>query len=153
MIRSFFVLAIRNFKREFTYSAINVTGLAIGIGCSLVILVYVFRELSYEKHFEGYNQVYRIGTKFMSMGEFANGPLVLLEVLPKSYPWIESTCRVKGSDRVELTYGELATKESGLFVEPTFFELFPYLFEMEMEIFLEMGLCLTLNWLRKYLMV
>ncbi|MEQ8363897.1 MAG: FtsX-like permease family protein [Cyclobacteriaceae bacterium] len=129
MIRSFFVLAIRNFKREFTYSAINVTGLAIGIGCSLVILVYVFRELSYEKHFEGYNQVYRIGTKFMSMGEFANGPLVLLEVLPKSYPWIESTCRVKGSDRVELTYGELATKESGLFVEPTFFELFPYLFE------------------------
>ncbi|HNP07132.1 MAG TPA: ABC transporter permease [Cyclobacteriaceae bacterium] len=129
MIRSFFVLAIRNFKRQFIYSAINVTGLAIGIACSLIILIYVSRELSYEKHFKSYEQVYRVGTKFMTMGEFANGPLVLLEVLPKTYPWIENTCRVKGNDGVELTKGEFTTKESGLFVESTFFELFPYSFE------------------------
>lgn len=129
MIRSFFVLAIRNFKRQFIYSAINVTGLAIGIACSLIILIYVSRELSYEKHFKDYDQVYRVGTKFMTMGEFANGPLVLLEVLPKTYSWIESTCRVKANDEVELTYGKFSAKESGLFVEPTFFDLFPYSFE------------------------
>lgn len=129
MIRSFFVLAIRNFRRQFIYSVINVTGLAIGIACSLIILIYVSRELSYEKHFKGYDQVYRIGTRFMTMGEFANGPLVLLEVLPKTYPWVESTCRVKGNDGVDLTYGEFSTTESGLFVESTFFELFPYSFE------------------------
>lgn len=129
MIKSFFKIAIRNFTRQFTYSAINVTGLAIGIACSLVILIYVFRELSYEKHFKDSDNVYRIATKFMTMGEFANGPLILLDVLPKEYPWVENTCRVKNYGDVEVNIGTFTTKEPGLFVEPSFFELFPYQFE------------------------
>lgn len=129
MIRSFFRIAFRNFSRQFTYSAINVTGLAIGIASSLVILVYVFRELSYEKHFNESDQVYRIATKFMTMGEFANGPLVLLNVLPEQYPWVEKTCRVNGDDNVILKVNDFTTKESGLFVESEFFNIFQYDFE------------------------
>lgn len=129
MIRSFFKIALRNFSKQFTYSAINVAGLAIGIACSLVILVYVLRELSYENHFKDRDQIYRIGTKFMTMGSFANGPLVVLEVLPEQYPWVEKTCRVIGDDKVILKVNDFTTKESGLFVEPEFFNIFQYGFE------------------------
>ncbi len=130
MIKSFFRIAFRSFSRQFTYSAINVTGLAIGIASSLVILVYVFHELSYEKHFKDRDQIYRIGTKFMTMGQFANGPLILLDVLPEQYPWVEKTCRVSADDKVILKVNDFTTKESGLFVEPEFFNIFQYPFEL-----------------------
>ena len=143
MIKSFFRIALRNFARHFTYSAINVIGLAIGIASSLVILVYVFNELSYEKHFKDRESIYRIGTKFMTMGEFANGPLVLLNVLPEQYPWVEKTCRVNADDKVILKAGDFTTKESGLFVEPEFFNIFQYDFERGNGVLSDNGLVLN----------
>lgn len=128
MLRSFFTIAIRNFSRQFTYSVINVTGLAIGIACSLVIFVYVFQELSYEKHFKEADKIYRVATKFMTMGEFANGPQILLETLPKEYPWVDKTCRVKAENKVSLQVEKEIIIESGLFVEENFFEIFNYPF-------------------------
>lgn len=129
MLRSIVTIALRNFRRQLTYSIINVTGLAIGIASALVILIYVFKELSYEKHFAGHERVYRVATKFMSMGEFANGPEVLFEEMPREYPWIEKTCRVEGSNTTTISVGEFNTKRVGLYVEKSFFEMFPYHFD------------------------
>ena len=125
MIGNFITLAIRNFKNQFFYSLVNVIGLAVGIACSLVILVYVLREKGYEKHFSGHERIYRIATMFMSMGEFANGPQVLLEILPQEHPWVEIATGVKVID-TEINFNGNKLKESGLWVERDFFDVFPY---------------------------
>jgi len=129
MLRSFFKIALRNFKKQAMFSIINVMGLAVGLAASFVILVYTIRELSYEKHFADHDKVYRIATKFMTMGDYSNGPPILTDILQKEYPWVEKTCRVKNQSGLKVKHGDNETKESGLFVESDFFELFPYTFE------------------------
>ncbi len=128
MIRTYIKIAFRHLAKQLTYSIINIGGLAIGIASSLVILVYAFNELSYEKHFENHDRILRVATKFMSMGEFANGPVALFEVWPQQYDWIESTTRVDALGSVEFETDKLQAKEEGLAVEENFFEMFDYPF-------------------------
>ncbi len=46
MIRNFFLTAVRNISRHKGFTFINVTGLAIGLAASLLILLWVQDELS-----------------------------------------------------------------------------------------------------------
>lgn len=128
MIRNNFKIAIRNLFKQSSYAVINIGGLAIGIACSFVILLYVFQELSYEKHFKDHHRIYRVATKFMSMGTFANGPEIFLDVFPQEYPWVEQFCRVSG-ESFEIIYRDYTVRKEGLYVDPEFFNMFPYQFE------------------------
>jgi len=53
-------ITLRSFRRNPLYTFINVAGLAIGIACSLLITLYIFNELSYDKHHPNTERVYRI---------------------------------------------------------------------------------------------
>ncbi|WP_170827425.1 ABC transporter permease [Roseivirga sp. 4D4] len=52
-------------------SSLNVLGLSIGIGCFLVISLYLFQENSYEKGFSNSERIYRIEEDFMGIGVVA----------------------------------------------------------------------------------
>ena len=64
MIRNNIKLAIRHLKRNKFYTAINVTGLAIGITACLVICLLVQFELSYDKFRQDRDLIYRVHTRF-----------------------------------------------------------------------------------------
>ncbi len=59
MIKSYLKTAIRNIRMHKGYSIINITGLAIGIAACLLILLFVQRELSFEKMFARGERIYR----------------------------------------------------------------------------------------------
>ena len=63
MIRNYFKIAWRNLLRHKAYSAINVTGLAVGIAACLLIFVVVQYELSYDRFQKNYSRIYRIVTE------------------------------------------------------------------------------------------
>ncbi len=52
MLRNYLKIAIRNMKRHKGYSLINISGLAIGMACCILILLYVTDELSYDNFHE-----------------------------------------------------------------------------------------------------
>ena len=52
MNANYLKVAIRNLMRNKTFSAINILGLAIGIACCMLILLYVQDELNYDRHHE-----------------------------------------------------------------------------------------------------
>ena len=52
MFRNYPMVALRSSSRNRVYSAINILRLALGIGCSLVICLYVMDELSYDGYHE-----------------------------------------------------------------------------------------------------
>ena len=60
MLKNFLVTALRNLKRNRVYALLNVLGLALGIGCALVIFKVVTYELSYDKFHSNYDKIYRI---------------------------------------------------------------------------------------------
>lgn len=129
MLRHHIKTIIRNLNRNIGYSFINIFGLGIGIAASFVILMFVQQELSYEKHFAENSQTYRVGTKFMSMGRFANGPEKLLNTINEEFPYIQKSCRVNATDDIPLSIPGFEVSKSGLYVDSAFFEVFDYEFK------------------------
>jgi len=67
MLKTYFKLAYRNIIKDKAYSTINITGLAIGLASSILILLWVQNELSYDKFHKNAEQIYRITC---SIGDF-----------------------------------------------------------------------------------
>jgi len=60
MIRNYLITALRNLKRNKVYTFLNILGLALGIGCSLVIYKVIEYEYSYDQHEPNYEKIYRL---------------------------------------------------------------------------------------------
>ena len=60
MIRNYLIIALRNMNRQKAYSFINISGLAVGIAACILILLYVQNELSYDKHLEDHDRIFRV---------------------------------------------------------------------------------------------
>lgn len=58
MLKNFFTVAFRNLFRNKSYTFINITGLALGILCFLLMLIYVRYEFSYDQFHE--KEIYRL---------------------------------------------------------------------------------------------
>jgi len=60
MFKNYFKIAVRNLARKKAYSAITVFGLALGMACCLLILLYVRDELSYDRYHKNAGRIYRV---------------------------------------------------------------------------------------------
>jgi putative ABC transport system permease protein len=60
MVQNFFKVALRNIFRQKSYVFINIAGLAIGIASSIIIILFVVNELSYDKFNVKHKQIYRL---------------------------------------------------------------------------------------------
>lgn len=63
MLKNYFIIAFRNLQKHKSYAFINVFGLALGIACCLLIGLYVQDELSYEKHHEKGDRIFRVNQR------------------------------------------------------------------------------------------
>lgn len=60
MLKNYFIVTIRNLLKNRTYSFINIAGLSIGITCSILILLWVFDELSYDSQHPKADRLYQV---------------------------------------------------------------------------------------------
>ena len=60
MIKNYLKIAFRNIIRHKAFAAINIAGLAIGMACSIFILLWVQNERSYDRFNKNANEIYRI---------------------------------------------------------------------------------------------
>ena len=98
MFKNYLTVGIRNLLRHKGYSSINVLGLAIGIACCILILLYVQDELSYDRYHEKHDRIYRLAESATIAGrpiEAAVTPPPWAPVLAEEYPEIEQITRLK----------------------------------------------------------
>ena len=50
MLKNYIKIALRNITRSKVFSFINISGLAIGLTCFMLIAVYVYNELNYDRY-------------------------------------------------------------------------------------------------------
>ena len=129
MFKNLFTVGLRNLLGYKGYSAINVFGLAIGIACCVVILLYVQDELSYDQHHEKKDRIYRLvesATVGARSVEVAITPPPWAPVLVKDYPEIERITRIKPPDsRWLVRYKESRFYEQKfVFVDSSVFDIF-----------------------------
>lgn len=60
MLRSYLKFAWRNLRKSFSYSLINIAGLALGIASVLLIFLYIQHEFSFDNYHEKGERIYRI---------------------------------------------------------------------------------------------
>ena len=95
--KNYLTIAIRNLLRHPGYSLINLSGLALGIACAVLLAIYISYELSYDEFRPEVARTYRV----MKQTRHANGRIAwntgqqgpLATVLPEEFPEIEDATR------------------------------------------------------------
>ena len=91
MLKNHLKITVRNLKRQKLYSLINITGLAFGLACSFVILMYLMYHLSFDKQFENRDNIYRLYTKDDKSGTlYASTPYKLAPLLKEEIPEVKT---------------------------------------------------------------
>ena len=132
MIKNYILTAIRNLKKHTAYSFINITGLAIGMACSILILLWVQDELKFDKWHSKKDRIERVLVNIVNNGEpfhVAVTPAALAPNMEKDFPEIEFMCRFKnwGSWLFKYKDGEYIQANSGA-IDSTAFNIFDFKF-------------------------
>ena len=67
MIRNFLTVGIRNLRQHVFYSLLNVLGLAVGMACMLLAVLYVGHQFSFDRHHDKSDRVYRVIRKLQDV--------------------------------------------------------------------------------------
>lgn len=129
MVKNYIKIALRNIGRQKFYALINITGLAVGICCCLLILTYVVEELSYDNYHPATADTYRVALdrKFPdNQFLYARSPMPMGRTLAQDLP------SVKSSTRIFNNFGTLTFQQGDkyfdernvLAVDSTFFDFF-----------------------------
>ena len=135
MLKNYFLVAFRSLLKDKFYSSINVLGLALGITCCLLIMIYVSDELSYDRMHSKADRIYRIN-EFMedeSGGERSSSlPFPVGPTLASEYPSIiESQVRLFDYQSPTLLVENKQTNKAFnerrmFFADSTFFDVFDF---------------------------
>ncbi len=134
MIRNYLKIAWRNLVRNKVSSIINISGLAIGLACVLLIGMYVKDELGYDRFFKDANRIYRVNThEKTGNDEFIAGhtPPPVGAALLSNFPEVESYTRIflPGDEvihYVDKGQRRSLTERSLLSVDSNFLQFFNY---------------------------
>jgi len=119
-------LAWRTLLKGKTYSAINITGLAIGLAASILILLWVQNENSYDKFLDNADRIYRINTEFSDTKSAANSA-GMPAALKAAIPAVKNTARIGFTQGDLFAVGTKKFEESHVFyVDPSFLDIFSY---------------------------
>jgi putative ABC transport system permease protein len=91
-------IALRNLYKNRTFALINILGLAIGLGCCIIIGLYVYSEISFDKFHSKHSQIFRVDKVTNEKGKATNDaitPGLLAENLPKEIPEVSAATRFR----------------------------------------------------------
>ncbi|MBX2916090.1 MAG: ABC transporter permease [Cyclobacteriaceae bacterium] len=131
MLFNYLKIAVRNLQRNSIYSIINITGLAIGITCSVLILLWVVNEKTYDRFHVNYEQLgqFWLHNEFSdNIASYNSVPLPLYEFMKTYDSRIKNTAIAHWPYPQLLTVGETKLNQEGQFVTPEFLEMFAFPF-------------------------
>jgi predicted permease len=124
MIKNYAKITWRNIKNNKIYSFINILGLAVGMACCILILLWVQDELSYDKFHANYDDIYLTIPEFQGQKVFSN-PLALAKTFKNQYPEVRRITRY-GWETFLLNYGDKISSEDGGLVDDDFLKIFDF---------------------------
>ena len=130
MLKNYLKTALRNLWRYKGFSLINIASLSIGITSCLLIGLFVWDELQYDKFIEDGDNIYRVYTKDTNVSgttKTASVAPMIATYMQANYPEVESTLKLlmfNGKVLMELN-GISSYENKGLIADSSFFTIFP----------------------------
>jgi putative ABC transport system permease protein len=130
MWKNYLKIAFRNLWRNKFFSAINISGLAIGLATCMLIGLYIWDELSFDRFHEKYSRIYRMNTDVKFGGKemkLAVTPDPAGATMVKDYPEVEKAVRFRDYGSFLVKKGEQSLKESKIiYVDNEIFDIFTF---------------------------
>lgn len=115
MIKNYFKTALRNLWRKKSFSAINIIGLAIGMSVSILMLLFVLNEVTYDRFNDNSRNIYRIALNIDAQGRIMNIPSIPAPMGPAlvdNFPEVTQVGRLRTRGEVLISYEEKLIEES-----------------------------------------
>jgi putative ABC transport system permease protein len=128
MFGNYFKTAVRNLIKRKSFSLINITGLAIGMAVSFLILLLVLNEVTYDHFHENSKDIYRIALKLDAQDRHMEIPCVPAPFGPalvEQFPEVASVARLRGEGRKIVSFENKLFEESRIYyADPGLFDVF-----------------------------
>jgi putative ABC transport system permease protein len=132
MFKNYLKIAWRSIVKHKGFSFLNAGGLALGIASCLLLILYVFYHLNYDRHFKNIENIYLVENNQPGDGKtytFAATPGQAAAAIKAEIPDVVRSVRVISyTAEGLLTYKDNSFKKSGLFADNGFFDIFSYKF-------------------------
>lgn len=155
MLRNYLKVALRNLRRHKGFSFINIFGLAIGMACSILILLWVRDELTYDRFHSNVERIYRVNSSLPELDIHAgitSAPIA--HAIMTEIPGVMNAVRLSGHHQDLFQVGDRMFEEEGLvFADSTFLEIFSFPLvagDPKTALFNPDGILLTESMARKY---
>jgi putative ABC transport system permease protein len=119
MLFNYLLIALQGLKKQPGFSAIKILSLAIGLGCSILVIMHVQYETSFDKHFPNFERTYRLvssvtGSQRMDLPMAADPYAAQMRL---DYPQIEYIANIREAQSLFSTGGDSASN-SFFWAEP-----------------------------------
>ena len=132
MLNNYLKIALRNIRRNLSYSLINIAGLAIAIACIMLMILWVEDELSYDNFHVNEHEIYRITTSTEANGNKVTSPTCprpLGEAIKEYSPGVIYTSTFQSYSKIVVSYGEKKFYETNVSgADSSFFKIFSFKF-------------------------
>ncbi len=128
MIKNILKTALRNLLKNKGFTAINVLGLALGLATCLLIVFYVFDELSYDRYNVNLERIYRLNNDIKFGGNensYSESPAPTAAALRADFPEIEQVTRFRQRGGNQVKKGNQNIQEDNMvYADPSIFDVF-----------------------------
>ncbi|MGC4038436.1 MAG: ABC transporter permease [Chitinophagaceae bacterium] len=125
MFRNYFKTTFRNLLRYKLFSGLNIFGLATGMACSLLILLWVRDELNYDQFNTNADHIFRVTDK-ASDQEYVTVPPSLAYAIQSTIPSIKIATRVASIQKMITIGGKKFNEKNIYYADSNFLQLFNY---------------------------
>jgi len=129
MLKNYFKIAWRTLWKNKTFSVINISGLALGLTCSVLILLWVKDEYGVDAFHKNADRTYIVTSREYMDKEVIGSydtPGLLGEELKKVMPEVELGCNFGSYRYFTFSFGDKKIKRPGNFAGKDFFKIFSY---------------------------
>ncbi len=129
MLKSYLKIALRNFTKHKSFTFINISGLAIGMACCMLITLWVQDELNYERFNENIDDIFCVVHYSTDNPDSCSSsvPAPLIPHLNDNYAEIKHASRFRASSRRLFSYmGNNVFEDNGGFADPELFDIFSF---------------------------
>lgn len=130
MITNYIKTAFRNLIKNKTYSIINILGLSIGLACSIMVLLYLKNELTYDNLHVHKKNIYRVGFNLTMPDGHEKSAVITAAVAPsllEEFPEVQSMVRIRMPRPGFLAKNEINYhSENVCFADSSFFDFFSF---------------------------
>ena len=127
MFKNHITVAIRTLLRHKVYSFVNISGLAVGIACCMLIMLFVQDELSYDQFHKNADQIYRVLWNARYGDNEWTIPIVsvpISETLKERYPEVAHSTRLRRGSQTIRRESNYVIEKNFYYAERSFFDVF-----------------------------